>query len=228
MSDPLNDLTPLTRDELDKLESVAELPCVLPGHWTSPEGREMAGRYATMTRANLLMDDRSDLGLANALYLVSGEIAIQTAAKERMRWLSVQLALAEARIRTTEAERDAARKHLNSEYHARKAAEARAQAAEAALRLALPTLDDDLASFQGDTPPARYEARGFVCLDDLSCDHGRWKECEATLNAMAAIRAILPADEWTDSTYAESQEAVEFFARAALKSQPLNTESERG
>ena len=81
-----------------------------------------------------------------------------------------------------------------------------------AVRLALQILDDDLASFEGDTPPARHDARGFVCLDDLSCDHRRWKECEATLSALAAIRAALPPVEWAENTYAETQLAVEHFS----------------
>lgn len=72
------------------------LPDVLPGHWTTPEGHAKAVEYASLTRADLGMPDRPDLGLANALYLVSGEIEIQTAAKERMRWLSVQLAIVTA------------------------------------------------------------------------------------------------------------------------------------
>lgn len=72
----------------------ADIPAVLPGHWETAEGMDMAREYATKTRADLAMSDKSDLGLANALYLVDGPIMLQTAAKERMRWLSVQLALA--------------------------------------------------------------------------------------------------------------------------------------
>jgi hypothetical protein len=86
---------------------------------------------------------------------------------------------------------------------------ARVEAGMEALRLALPILDDDLSSYEGDTPPSRFDARGFVCLDDLACSHDRWKECEQTLKALAAIRAVLPADEWADNTYATTQAAVE-------------------
>lgn len=81
-----------------------------------------------------------------------------------------------------------------------------------ALRLALPILDDDLESYRGDTPPRLMDARGFVCLDDLSCDHDRWKCCEATLNALLVIRPLLPANEWAESTYETTQAAVEHFA----------------
>lgn len=87
-------------------------------------------------------------------------------------------------------------------------------AAMDALRMALPILDDDLCSYQGDTPPRAYDKRGFVCLDDLSTDHDRWKTCETTLKALAAIRAVLPADEWAEKTYAETQAAVAHFANA--------------
>jgi hypothetical protein len=80
---------------------------------------------------------------------------------------------------------------------------------EEALRKALPILDDDLCGYVGDTPPSLYDKRGFVCLDDLSCDHDRWKECEATLAALAAIRDAMPEAEWADNTYAETQAAIE-------------------
>jgi hypothetical protein len=77
---------------------MADLPDVLSGHWSTAEGREMAERYAAMSRADLSDAGRTDLELANALFLVDGPIGLQTAAKERMRWLSVQLALARAEI----------------------------------------------------------------------------------------------------------------------------------
>lgn len=96
-----------------------------------------------------------------------------------------------------------------------------------ALKLALPILDDDLAGYQNDAPPRAYDARGFVCLDDLSCNHDRWKECEATLKALAAIRDLLPPAEWADNVYAENQLAVEHFSPStALSSEasPLGEE----
>jgi hypothetical protein len=89
-----------------------DLPDVLPGHWETAEGLDKAREYAAKTRADLALSNRTDLGLANALYLVSGEIVIQTAAKERMRWLSVHLALAEARALSAEAQRDRMREAL--------------------------------------------------------------------------------------------------------------------
>lgn len=76
----------------------AQLPDVLPGHWTTRDGLEKAKEYAAMTRENLALSDRTDLALANALYLADGFLPIQTAAKERMRWLSVQLAIANAQL----------------------------------------------------------------------------------------------------------------------------------
>jgi hypothetical protein len=89
------------------------------------------------------------------------------------------------------------------------------RACVSAIRLALPILDDDLLSFRGDTPPRLWDERGFVCLDDLHCDHDRWVACEATLKALLAIRGVLPEAEWSDGTYAETQKAVEHFARAS-------------
>lgn len=58
----------------------------------------MALRYAGKARDRLALPDHSDLALANALYLANGEIVLQTAAKERMRWLSVQLALTQLKL----------------------------------------------------------------------------------------------------------------------------------
>lgn len=77
----------------------ATLPEVLPGHWTTADGREMAARYAAQGRDSLGMPDRTDLALANDLYMADGFLPLQTAAKERMRWLSVHLARAQIALR---------------------------------------------------------------------------------------------------------------------------------
>ena len=88
-----------------------------------------------------------------------------------------------------------------------------------AIRLALQILDDDLGGFESDTPPARYEKRGFVCLDDLgAADHYRWQACENILKALSAIKDVLPAAEWEETTYETTQRAVDHF-RAALEQQ---------
>ncbi|MEA3537639.1 MAG: hypothetical protein U9R73_00750 [Pseudomonadota bacterium] len=75
-----------------------ELPRIIPGHWDTVSGHEMALTYAEKGRSNLAMGGLTDLGLANAVFIVSRNdvrlIDYQTAAKERIRWLSVQLALA--------------------------------------------------------------------------------------------------------------------------------------
>lgn len=74
------------------------LPAAMPGHWDTPEGREMATEYLGMRREELTKGDMSDLLLANAQFLASRAdldlIVYQTAAKERIRWLSAQLAAA--------------------------------------------------------------------------------------------------------------------------------------
>lgn len=72
----------------------------VPGHWSTEEGTAMANAYATKTREELAFGQRTDLELANAIFMADRNdlslIGLQTAAKERIRWLSVQLALAGA------------------------------------------------------------------------------------------------------------------------------------
>lgn len=79
------------------------LPTSMPGHWDTAEGREMAERYLEQDRNQLGKAELSDLALANAQYLedisvgtvtFQSAIAMQTAAKERIRWLSAHLAAA--------------------------------------------------------------------------------------------------------------------------------------
>lgn len=86
--------TPTTSERL--------LPDSMPGHWDTPEGAEMAREYAGKQRTDLHMGDLSDLVLANAQYMQLRDSlllgAYQTAAKERIRWLSAQLALAKAEL----------------------------------------------------------------------------------------------------------------------------------
>lgn len=73
-------------------------PVTLPGHWDTIDGKAMATEYASKNRADLAMPNVSDFSLANAQFMVSRQdleiIAYQTAAKERIRWLSAQLAVA--------------------------------------------------------------------------------------------------------------------------------------
>jgi len=74
------------------------VPDSMPGHWDSSDGARMAREYVGLYREQLLKGDVSDLALANAQFLKGREdldlIVYQTAAKERIRWLSVQLAVA--------------------------------------------------------------------------------------------------------------------------------------
>lgn len=69
-----------------------------PGHWTTLEGQRIAQEYATKSRTDLCQGSMSDLELANRQYMAGrGDLDLitwQTASKERIRWLSVQLALA--------------------------------------------------------------------------------------------------------------------------------------
>jgi hypothetical protein len=74
----------------------------MPGHWDTSEGLSIANEYAGKSRADLMMGDRSDFSLANAQYLIDRNdlrlIHFQTAAKERIRWLSVQLAATQSAL----------------------------------------------------------------------------------------------------------------------------------
>lgn len=77
---------------------MSNLPDALPGHWETAEGFEKAQEYTTKARVDLAYGDKSDLALANAVYLVDrgslDMLPMQEAAKQRIRWLSVQLAIA--------------------------------------------------------------------------------------------------------------------------------------
>lgn len=70
------------------------------GHWDTDEGAEMANKYADMDRSDLGMGHLTDMAMANAIYMADRHsldlIMLQTAAKERIRWLSAQLAIAKA------------------------------------------------------------------------------------------------------------------------------------
>lgn len=83
---------------------MSDLPEILVGHWETAEGLAMAEQYARRSRATLALGERSDLALANAVFLIdrnSLELGLlQTAARERIRWLSVQLAIAHAALRS--------------------------------------------------------------------------------------------------------------------------------
>lgn len=75
------------------------------GHWETDDGAAVAAEYVKKDRADLCMGSVSDFALANDQYMVSRDdlrlIAYQTAVKERIRWLSAQLA--KCRTRALEA-----------------------------------------------------------------------------------------------------------------------------
>lgn len=68
----------------------------MPPHWSTDEGTEKANEYLELRRDQLGYGHLTDFELANAQYLCNrGSIELigyQTAAKERIRWLSAQLA----------------------------------------------------------------------------------------------------------------------------------------
>lgn len=93
------------------------LPDVLDGHWTTAEGREMAERYAAQPRSAIGFPDHTDFSLANAVYLADRNsldlTVMQTAAKDRIRWLSANLAMAREYVET--ANRDIARVYTENQ-----------------------------------------------------------------------------------------------------------------
>ena len=80
---------------------MVDLPKTMTGHWETPDGYEMAQQYVGRERSTIAKGDLSDLHVANAVFLADRNdldlIVWQTAAKQRIRWLSVQLALATQR-----------------------------------------------------------------------------------------------------------------------------------
>ena len=79
-------------------ENAKDLPCPLPGHWNATDGHEMAVRYATMTRAELHGGSSTDMMVAFEIAMLCRNDldfeAVLASARDRIRWLSVQLALA--------------------------------------------------------------------------------------------------------------------------------------
>lgn len=74
-------------------------PDALAGHWDTAAGRQMAeSNMRVESRGFLTKGEVSDFALANAVFLAGRDdldlIVWQTAAKERIRWLSAQLATA--------------------------------------------------------------------------------------------------------------------------------------
>ena len=100
-----NRLEMIEGSEEDEPAIQPKLPIVLPGHWETPDGHDMAMRYADGTRDSLALCNKTDLELANMVFMASRHdlnlIVVQTAAKDRIRWLSVQLAMALARAAKT-------------------------------------------------------------------------------------------------------------------------------
>jgi hypothetical protein len=76
-----------------------KLPEMLLGHWDTTHGAHLAREYARKTRDHLCNGKESDMGLAfDVAMLMRNDLnfePILAAAKDRIRWLSVQLALSE-------------------------------------------------------------------------------------------------------------------------------------
>jgi hypothetical protein len=81
------------------MSAADSLPRALPGHWDTDAGHDIATQYAKTKRADLMRPQVSDLVLANEIFMTDRNdpalIVYQQAAKDRIRWLSVQLAIAQ-------------------------------------------------------------------------------------------------------------------------------------
>lgn len=79
----------------------ADLPHILPGHWQAADGHKIALRYATMTREQLCGGTSTDMLVAFEIASLCRDDldfeAVLATARDRIRWLSVQLALANAK-----------------------------------------------------------------------------------------------------------------------------------
>lgn len=84
------------------------IPDVLPGHWTTPAGSIMAQEYAEKTRERLCGGQFTDMEVAARIALTTrGDLdheARLQMAKDRIRWLSVQLAMAKDAMTLQQAE----------------------------------------------------------------------------------------------------------------------------
>lgn len=77
-----------------------ELPDALPGHYSTRDGRDMLARYMVATRDDLMGGSLTDTEIAFRCGMATGDDIESTGvllmAKERVRWLSAQLAKAQA------------------------------------------------------------------------------------------------------------------------------------
>jgi hypothetical protein len=79
-----------------------QVPSTVSGHWQTPQGHEVAKDYVKLSRQQLYCGAVPDFELATMVYMADRNsfelIGMQTAARERIRWLSVQLALKSAAL----------------------------------------------------------------------------------------------------------------------------------
>lgn len=77
-----------------------DLTADMPGHWSTPDGLEMAREYADKDRARLCGGQFTDMEVAfKTAMLMRTDMDFEprlSMAKDRIRWLSVQLAMANA------------------------------------------------------------------------------------------------------------------------------------
>lgn len=86
--------------EMPATSPLNTLPEIAPGHWSTAGGRDMA--LATLDDPHMARSREriTDFALANEVFLSPG-IANLTDAKERIRWLSIQLLIVRAALART-------------------------------------------------------------------------------------------------------------------------------
>lgn len=80
------------------------IPDQVPGHWETLAGKQMAGEYADNTRARLCGGQYTDMEIAHQTAMIGRDDLMfepkLSMARDRIRWLSVQLAIATDLIKT--------------------------------------------------------------------------------------------------------------------------------
>lgn len=94
------------------------LPEKLPGHWTTPDGAEMAKRYVDIPRHQLFGGDFTDFEAAHRVAMtMRSDLDFEASlalARDRIRWLSVQLALSNQEVARLKPESDMFRRAVGA------------------------------------------------------------------------------------------------------------------
>jgi hypothetical protein len=168
------------------------LPEVLDGHWTTAEGRDMAERYAAQPRSAIGFADHTDFALANAVFMADRNsidlIVMQTAAKDRIRWLSANLAAAREYVEI--ANRDLAKVYSENQTLTTALEEARARCI--ALHEALTPSAETKAAYIGEVKfsvSTGFDEDGCEIWQDITVPWTTTKDIMAMILGHAAMSA---------------------------------------